>query len=154
MERRRKMDAAGCASIRAPLIRITICLLVISCTHSLFAAQVDSAAEPRVQQLLAAERWQEVVNLVGAIPNRSADLDYAFGTALAHLGRWDDARHAFEAGSRLAPHDTRFPTELAGVAFKQKNYGLAKRNLRRALRIGGEDSYANDFLGTIYFLEG
>jgi hypothetical protein len=66
----------------------------------------------------------------------------------------DDARRAFLAGHRLAPHDKRFPIELAGIAFKQKQYPSANAWLRRAVRLDPEDKYANDFLGTIYFLEG
>jgi hypothetical protein len=40
------------------------------------------------------------------------------------------------------------------VAFKQKRYPVAVRHLRRALRLDPSDSYGNDFLGTVYFLQG
>ena len=50
--------------------------------------------------------------------------------------------------------DKRFPIELAGIAFKQKHPVGASRYLRHALRIDPEDSYTNDFLGTIYFVQG
>ena len=88
------------------------------------------------------------------MPHPSAELDFYYGTALAHLGRWDDAQKAFAAGARLQPGDKRFPLELAGVAFKQKRYPAAVRHLRRALRLDPADSYGNDFLGTVYFLQG
>ena len=57
-----------------------------------------------------------------------------------------------EPGSSRATR--RFPLELAGVAFKQKRYTAAVRHLRRALRLDPADSYGNEFLGTVYFLQG
>ncbi len=100
------------------------------------------------------QRWQEIVSLVEPVPHPSAELDFYYGTALAQLGRWDDAQKAFAAGVRLQPGDKRFPLELAGVAFRQKRYPVAVRHLRRALRLDPADSYGNDFLGTVYFLQG
>ena len=80
-------------------------------------------------------------------------MDFQLGIALAQLGRSAEAQAALEAGRRLAPADSRFPIELAGIAFKQKNYPLAIRHLRVAVRLTSSDAYANDFLGTSYFLE-
>jgi tetratricopeptide (TPR) repeat protein len=85
---------------------------------------------------------------------RGAEIDYYYGSALAHLDRWDQARAAFLAGRRLRPNDERFPVELGGVAFKQKRYAEAARWVREGLRLAPSDAYANDFLGTIYFIEG
>ena len=108
----------------------------------------------RVQQLASEQRWTEIVRELERVPDRNADLDYDYGTALAHVGRLDDARQAFLAGQKLAHHDKRFSIELAGVEFKQKHPSSAARYLRRALGIDPADAYANDFLGTIYFVEG
>ena len=58
------------------------------------------------------------------------------------------------AGQKMAPNDKRFPVELAGVAFKQKKYGEAENDMQRALRLDAKDEYANEFLATVYFLEG
>ncbi len=107
-----------------------------------------------LQQLAAEQRWTDIIRELDPIPDKSTDLEYAYGAALAQAGRFDDARAAFLAGHRLAPHDKRFPIELAGVAFKQKDPGDASRYLRLALRIDPGDSYANDFLGTVYFIQG
>ena len=85
---------------------------------------------------------------------RDAEIDYYYGSALAHLGRWDPARAAFLAGRRLRPRDERFPVELGGVAFKQKRYAEAARWLREGLKLAPNDAYAHDFLATIYFIEG
>lgn len=157
MERRRKMDTAGRAASRRSLNRTALLLALLICIRIPSAAQTKDSHDPNLQhaeQLLSAGQWQDVVNLAKGVPNRSADLDYCYGTALAHLQQWDGAAQAFEAGARLQPRDKRFPTELAGVAFKQKNYGLAKKHLRRALQLDPADAYGNDFLATVYFLEG
>ena len=108
----------------------------------------------RARQLFVEQRWQEIVSLGESIKNPSADLNFYYGSALGQLGRWEDARQAFAAGARLQPGDKRFPLELAGVAFKQKQYTEATRFLRRALHLDPNDSYGNDFLGTVYFLQG
>jgi hypothetical protein len=107
-----------------------------------------------VQRLATAGRWDELVRLVNASSTRSADVDFYYGAALAHLDRLADATAALRAGSRLAPSDPRFPVELAGIAFRQKQYPQAKQYLRRALKAVPRDSYSSDFLATLYFLEG
>jgi tetratricopeptide (TPR) repeat protein len=116
------------------------------------ATPVPSAEELR--QLAAEQRWQDIVRLLGPSQSRTADLNFYYGTGLARQERWHEAESAFREGFRLAPHDSRFPIELAGVAFKQKAYPRAARRLRQALKITPQDPYANDFLGTIYFLQG
>ncbi len=84
----------------------------------------------------------------------TADQDYNRGMALARAQRWDEAEQAFQAGQQSNPHDKRFPLELAGIAFKRKNYSAARVCLRRALRLDPADSYAHDFLATLYLLDG
>lgn len=83
-----------------------------------------------------------------------AEADYQRGMALAREQRWEEARQALEAGRSKAPSDQRFPLELAGIAFKQKDYPAAKDNLRVALDLDPNNAYAADFLGTVYLLEG
>lgn len=107
-----------------------------------------------IKQLLTEERWQEIIKLAEIEPERSADLNYYYGTALARLERWEDARQAFLAGFSQQPGDKRFPLELAGVAFKQKNLAEAASFLRRALQLDQTDPYTNDFLASVYFLQG
>ena len=127
-----------------------ILLLVCGCAFAENAANSEDA----IKQLFDQARWPEVVSAVEKMPTLSADLDYYYGTALAQLGRWDQARNAFLVGRRLEPNDKRFPIELAGVAFRQKNYSLAVHWLRQGLRLDPRDEYANNFLATIYFLQG
>jgi hypothetical protein len=127
-------------------------LVFMALYSSLGSAQNDSASVAK--QLFEHERWPELVELLQQAPRNSADLNYFYGVALAHLERWEDARRALSDGQRLAPNDKRFPVELAGVGFKQKKYGEARRDLHRALRLDPKDAYANEFLATVYFLEG
>ena len=122
--------------------------------HIAAAADGPQNQIAQAQELAAGERWQELLLLLNTVPDSSADAQYYRGLALAHLQRWDDARKAFLAGYRRQPRDKRFPIELAGIAFKQKNYPQAAIWLRRGLRLDAHDSYANDFLATVYFLEG
>lgn len=106
----------------------------------------------RIERLYKEQSWDAIAREIHE-PSDNADIDYFYGSALAQLGRLDEARGAFLAGRRLFPGDKRFPIELAGVAFKQKGYPRAATWLRRALQLDPNDSYALDFLGTVYFLE-
>jgi tetratricopeptide (TPR) repeat protein len=117
-------------------------------------AATQSPSEEQLQKLAGSRQWNEIAAELEPVSPRSAALDYWLGIALAQLGRNDEARTVFDAGHRLAPADSRFPVELAGIAFKQKNYPLTVRLLREALRLAPSDNYTNDFLGTTYFVEG
>ena len=86
--------------------------------------------------------------------SHTADEDYDHGMAMAQAQHWAEAERAFAEGWRLAPRDERFPVELAGVAYKQKKNALAERQLHVALRLAPRDAYANEFLATLYFLDG
>jgi tetratricopeptide (TPR) repeat protein len=129
------------------------CLLLSAQAH---VPQPPTGEE--LKQLAAQQHWADIVSLLEPVAARSANMDFYLGIALAQLGRFADAQHALEAGRLLAPNDPRFPVELAGVAFKQKNNAQAIRELRQALRLAPQDSnadaYANDFLGTVYYLQG
>ena len=114
----------------------------------------DPQSHPQIKQLFAEERWQDIVRLAEAEDARTADLNYYYGIALTRLERWDDAERALKQGLRQQPDDKRFPLELAGVTFKQKKYEEAANYLRRTLRLDPADSYANDFLASVYFLLG
>ncbi|MGH9544653.1 MAG: hypothetical protein ACRD23_05500 [Terriglobales bacterium] len=149
------MDIAGTASGTNSLIPTAVLTLLLFCFAALAGAQTsDGPLLDRATQLSAEQRWQEVVDLIAAEQKPSAELDFYLGTASAQLRRWEGAQRAFAAGARLQPGDKRFPLELAGVAFKQKRYEVAARYLRRALHLDPTDAYGNDFLGTVYFLQG
>lgn len=131
--------------------RSSLLAIVLSIGLACFAQSPDRA---QLDQLAAAHNWTEIVRLLAPLPARTVDQDFAYGSALAHLDRLPEAERALDAGRRLAPRDPRFPTELAGIAFMQKRYARAARQLRRAHRLAPGDAYVNNFLGTVYFLEG
>lgn len=134
--------------------RVSALLPAIILLAVLPSLALQAGLTTQAQQLFSAEKWNELVQLLSPLPNRSPELDYEYGIALANLQRWEEAQATLERGSRNAPRDKRFPTELAGVAFRQKKYAESTRLLHRALHLDGSDQYANDFLATVYFLQG
>ena len=124
---------------------------MLSCLAQTSQPEADLA---KIKFLYAEQRWQEIVSQIAQTSAPDAELEYYNGIALAQLGRLDEARKSLVVGHRLRPVDKRFPIELAGVAFKQKHYPDAAAWLRRGLRIDPGDGYANDFLATVYFLQG
>jgi tetratricopeptide (TPR) repeat protein len=117
-------------------------------------APLPESQPTQIEELFQQQRWTEVVAAAETVSPRDANVDYYYGSALAQLGRLDEARGAFLAGRHSRQRDPRFPIELGGVAFKQKRYAEAARWLRRGLRLAPDDPYANEFLATIYFLQG
>lgn len=159
MEGNRELDFARCSGNElalSALRRLAIPLIFVIGGLLLTAQtlQPQAPSDKQLQQLTAQQRWSDIVLLLEHRMQRSAETDYDLGIALAHLGRLTDAQAELEAGQRLAPTDPRFPTELAGIAFQRKNYPGTIHRLHQALRLAPRDGYANDFLGTAYFIEG
>lgn len=156
MERRRLLDVARPAPARPSLIRAVVAEFLLLCLSVLAAGQAPPLpnVEAEIKREFDSERWQKVVSLAEPLSRRNAVTDYYYGIALARLQRWPEAAIALREAGRQHPGDKRFPVELAGVEFKLKNYPVAARDLQRALRLDPQDSYANDFLGSVYFLEG
>jgi hypothetical protein len=152
MERHRALDAACRAANRRLIFFLLLFLLP---TRSLAQAG-DPAAEKfsETKKLYETGNWAEVVRAVALSPDESAELLLYRGLALAHLQRWEEAKAAFAAGRAKAPGDPRFLIELAGIAYREKQFPAAKRELRRALGMNPKDEYANNFLASIYFQEG
>ena len=125
------MDAAGPASILTALLRAATILVIFAGFSGPASAQSipPDAVVAQAKDLLAHQQWQALVDLAARSNPRSAELEYLYGTALARMGRWQDAGAAFKRGHRLAPGDARFPMELAGVEFKQKHYAEASAQL-------------------------
>jgi len=118
----------------------------------------DRVAEPErlaaAQSAFDAGHWAEAAELSSGAADQSAELDFLRGLALSRLEKWNEAKLAFESGARKSPRDSRFPVELAGIAYKQKNLRVATKELHEALLLNPADAYAHEFLGTVYFLEG
>ncbi|HUV71106.1 MAG TPA: hypothetical protein VMW15_15715 [Terracidiphilus sp.] len=141
------MNAFGCSIL-------VVFLLCGSLATPAQTVQPQPPSEEQLQKLAGAQQWQDLVQLLEPVSSRSATIDFYLGIALAQTGRVSEAQAALEAGSHLAPADPRFLVELAGIAFKQKNYPQTTHYLRGALQLAPNDTYTNDFLGTSYFLEG
>jgi hypothetical protein len=109
--------------------------------------------EQQLQQLTDKQQWQQITLLLAAARPRTAAMDFYYGMALAHLDRLAEAEKVLKEGRELAPAEERFSLELAGISFKQKHYAEAERWLRLATRLAPNDAYANNFLGTVYYLE-
>jgi hypothetical protein len=151
MEFHSQLDSSGGASGR----KLIFFLLLLCVPASSFSQSVPSTTDriSEIKQLYNLGRWDDVVRAVPESPDESLDLELYRGLALAQLQRWEEARAAFEAGLLRNPRDTRFLVELAGIAYRQKQFSTAKKELRRALAINSQDDYANNFLASIYFLE-
>jgi len=152
MERHRALDAAGRAAKR----RLIFLLLLFFFPMRVLAQAGDAAAEKlsEIKTLYEAGNWDDVVRAVAQSPDEPADLLLYRGLALARLERWEEAKVAFSAGREEAPGDPRFLIELAGIAYREKQFAQAKQELRRALAMNPKDDYANNFLASIYFQEG
>lgn len=148
-----QLDAAG-GSRTGRVTLISVVLLILAAPIFAQDHPSDLARIAAAQSALDAEHWEEAARLARGPADQLPELDLLNGLALARLEKWDEARLAFETGSRKSPRDSRFPVELAGVAYKQKNFRTAKNNLRRALFLNPKDAYSREFLATIYFLEG
>ncbi|MGO8719118.1 MAG: tetratricopeptide repeat protein [Acidobacteriaceae bacterium] len=132
-------------------------LLLLLLLAGYAAAQSNATAgekAARVQALYDAGRWEDVVRAVPESPTEPAGLELDRGLALAQLGRFEAAERTFQAGLAGHPRDARFPEEMAGIAYREKRFSRAKKELRRALALDPGDAYANNFLASIYFLEG
>jgi tetratricopeptide (TPR) repeat protein len=133
--------------------RLILTIILLAAAPCAFAQSAAPAVD-RVKQLYDSGQWSAVIQAVPQSPDEPADLELYRGLALAQLHRWDDAKKSFEAGLVQHPRDARLMVELAGVFYQQKNLSQAKHFLRRALSIESSDAYSNNFLASIYFLEG
>src|SRR5437879_11418774 len=148
-----QLDAAGGARKG----RVIVLLALILMPGSPVSAQNYSSDEARLsaaQKAFDDKRWEEAVSLARGPADQSPDLDFLMGLALARQEKWSEAKQSFESGFGKAPGDPRFLVELAGIAYKQKDFRAAKDRLHAALRLNPQDAYAREFLATIYFLEG
>jgi tetratricopeptide (TPR) repeat protein len=152
------MEGHGALDVacRAAKRRLIFFLLLFLLPVRALAQTGDPAAEKlfETKKLYDAGNWDGVVRAVAQSSDEPADLLLFRGLALAHLQRWEEAKAAFSAGREKAPGDPRFLIELAGIAYRAKQFSEAKRNLRRALALNPKDEYANNFLASIYFQEG
>ena len=147
-----QLDAAG-APRKGFVIFFLIAVLALGLPAFAQGPATDQARLPAAQSAFDAGHWEEAAKLAQGPADQSPDFDYLAGLSLARLEKWDEAKLAFDAGFRKTPGDSRFLVELAGIAYKQKDFRAAKGRLHAALRLNARDSYSSEFLATIYFLE-
>jgi len=148
-----QLDAAG----SPPKGRVIFLLIAVLMLGSPAFAQdhpSDQARLTAAQNAFNAGHWDEAIILAKGPADQSPEFDFLEGLALARVEKWPEAKLAFDAGLRKAPNDPRFLVELAGIAYKQKDFRTAKDQLHAALRLNPQDAYSSEFLATIYFLEG
>jgi hypothetical protein len=148
-----QLDATG-SSRKGFVILILVAVLALGLPAFAQEHASDEAPLSAARTAFDAGRWEETAKLAQGPADQPPDLDLLAGLALARLEKWDEAKAAFEAGARKAPRDPRFLVELAGVAYKQKDFRTAKDKLHAALGLNSQDSYSREFLAAIYFLEG
>src|ERR1700730_7213089 len=148
-----QLDAAGGAR-KGRVIRFLVVLVLL--TSPVFPQDhiSDQTRLAAAQKAFDAGQWEEAAKLARGPADQSPDLDLVMGLALARQEKWSEAKQSFESGFRKAPGDSRFLVELAGIAYKQKDFRIAKDRLHAALRLNPRDAYAREFLATIYFIEG
>jgi len=153
MAAKSQLDAAGGAR-KGHVILFLAAVLILGSPGFAQDQPSEQARLAAAQKAFDAGHWEEAAHLARGPADQSPDLDLVMGLALARQEKWSEARLALEAGLRKGPGDSRFLAELAGVAYKQKDFRTAKHRLYAALRLNAKDVYAREFLATIYFLEG
>jgi len=148
-----QLDAAG-GTPKGRVILFLAAVLILGLSGFAQDQPYEQARLAAAQKAFDAGNWEEAANLARGPADQSPDLDLVMGLALARQEKWSEAKQSFESGFGKAPGDPRFLVELAGIAYKQKDFRAAKDRLHAALRLNPQDAYAREFLATIYFLEG
>jgi len=148
-----QLDAAG-GTPKGRVILFLAAVLILGAPAFARDQPSEQARLAAAQKALDAGNWEEATKLARGPADQSPDLDLVMGLALARQEKWSEAKQSFESGFRKAPGDPRFLVELAGLAYKQKDFRAAKDRLHAALRLHPQDAYTREFLATIYFLEG
>jgi tetratricopeptide (TPR) repeat protein len=86
--------------------------------------------------------------------NPTADTYFYLGIAYGNMKEYQKAEDVLNEGSRRFPEEARFHDELAGVFLATREPENAKAELRRALEVDPDDSYASDLLASIDISEG
>ncbi len=126
-------------------------LLLIS---TALPGQKTSGTEDSVRALYDSGHWAEAANLAAKTAHPSPVLLYYEGLSLARLKSFGQARQIFQRGEKLYRNDKRFPIELAGIAYRERDVRGAKRYLQHALTLAPDNRYTRDFLATLFLLDG
>jgi tetratricopeptide (TPR) repeat protein len=156
MGRYPQLDAAcrsACPALSVRSVAAVLLFCLPLCAQSASSGSPQSSVET-IRRLYQAGHWRQVVRDVPATPDQPPQLALYRGLALAQLGQLAAAERQFRMAAAAYPRDARFPVELAGIAYRQKKFSVAIADLRHALHLRPSDDYANNFLGSIYYLQG
>jgi hypothetical protein len=128
--------------------------VLLFCGTWLARAQAKPEVERIVRTLYERGDWADAIRVASEANGLSTELYLYKGLALARLGRLDEAERVFLHARQIYPDDQRFALELAGVAYRNADNARAKKYLREALRLAPTDNYGNDFLASLYILDG
>lgn len=134
------------------LRRVAALFLILSPWVLAQTASADLTA--RVRSLYEKGSFAEAAKVAAGADRPAADVLFYQGLSLARLGRQEEANAALLRGRRSYPHDPRFPLELAGLAYVRKQLPEAVSLLHGALHLDPASDYGNEFLGSIYLLQG
>lgn len=149
---RKKLDASGRARRKEVILVFLLVLVPAVCAFS-----EDNSVQEKIEtikKLYDDKQWEEVLGATQNAPPVPADFGLYRALALTHLERWDEAREVLETALANNPGDPRIMTELAGLAYRTKDFKTAKAYLVRSLKTNPTDEYSNNLLASIYFLEG
>ena len=111
-------SCSQCAKVALRAVAAAAALLLLACAG--WSQCGGGRGATAVHDAYEQKNWDEVVRLGTADRVRTADENFDYGMALAHLQRWEEPHAALLAGERQCRTDKRFPIELGGVAFEQK----------------------------------
>ncbi len=128
--------------------------ILLFCGTWLPSEQPAPDVERAVRTLYERGDWTGALRVASEARTPSKDVLLYQGLSLARLDRLDEAENVFLRARRTYPGDPRFALELAGIAYRNKDFAAAKNYLHKALRLAPSDNYGNDFLASLYTLDG
>ncbi len=153
------MDTPGTAQ-RPRFLKLCLiaCLFGSSGLSARAQPPACSTPEQTIRRLVDEHDWSGVLSVTtGKCPSQAAYLDFYRGLALAAVGRPAEAAESFKEAVRKAPGQGRYRVELAGALFLQQRWTDARKALLPAFHLPCQECdqrYLNDFLATLYYLEG
>ncbi len=132
-------------------------LILAGTTAAPVHGQSAEAATEEVRRLFLAGEYAEVRRLVCNLRSEGRvdpEISLLHGIAAARQGDLPDAEKILRA---LVQENSRFAaayTELAGLRFLAGDLDTVRKLLEKSLDLDPTQSYARDFLGTVYYLEG
>jgi tetratricopeptide (TPR) repeat protein len=129
---------------------LTSVVTFLLCCGSAFG-QIDEA-----KAAIERREFVRAVNILSdALATRpSADAYLYLGIAYGNMKEYEKAQDTLKEGSDRFPDDVRFHTEMAGIYLAMRQPDDAKAELRRALAVDSNNSYASDMLASIDMSEG